>query len=791
MKSRLQCALVAAALILLVGCSTVPTPLVLVTSQPVATPTTVPMATDGPLTAVPGSSPTPSLPSVQPTSSPDLANPSPSSAQDPFDLISQRSLFDILTDLTSIQPYSGWRNSASQGEAEALDYVAGRLNGLEYLKGLGLELERQRFHVFLGTELWETRLFLTVNGQEVEVPADGLRGPRDDLAGAVRFDSDGALNDSARDPVTAAGPVLVVRTGADARALDLGDIEGKVVLLDYAAVDRVLVNPSVVRQIVSGLLDGHPAGVVLITTYSDELGKSHGSFVGDLSPFDSVKNAPVVPVLYARLEDLAPAGVASWDELAQVQSARLTWDADVSSPANSGNLVARIPGVDAAHAMILGAHIDSPNGPGALDDGSGSAILLEVARVLDAAQVQPPADLYLVWFGSEELGLYGSAYFVDTHQALLDRTLAMLQTDMLSRPMDGVPAELKLVTESYRFQGDLQLPWPDHLTRLAASHGVQTVLEDLPYPYSDNHNFGGYDVPHADLIYEPDEEGTGSVHYVSHIHDPYDTVDLAREAGDVFEEMARVVLAAALEPSGDTLSLRVAPPPDGRALFVASHTEPVHMTPAGMNQVGMTLAMEGMDVDLIAYGQAVTANDLQDADLVVALPVVDYPSPEADSSLYDEAWLPQEVDALQSYVAGGGLLVLTNSAHRLKYGNQVLDANEDWSDMNALAERFGVTYRDGSVAGAQASTEGQSPLVANLTTLELASGNGVPFDLPGSGSSQILAQAGGQAVAALLTNGTSNGQVLILADVGMLGSGWGMPHNLAFWQNLAQYARSR
>jgi len=53
--------------------------------------------------------------------------------------------------------------------------VAGVLGGMEHLNRLGLEIERQAFHVFLATELWETELVLTVDGQEIVVPADGLR----------------------------------------------------------------------------------------------------------------------------------------------------------------------------------------------------------------------------------------------------------------------------------------------------------------------------------------------------------------------------------------------------------------------------------------------------------------------------------------------------------------------------------------------------------------------------------------------------------------------------------------
>jgi hypothetical protein len=84
-------------------------------------------------------------------------------------LISQDSLFAFLEGLTNIQSYSGWRSSATTGEGEALNYVASILGDLTYLQDSGMELERQSFHVFLATELWENRLYLTTAGQEREV----------------------------------------------------------------------------------------------------------------------------------------------------------------------------------------------------------------------------------------------------------------------------------------------------------------------------------------------------------------------------------------------------------------------------------------------------------------------------------------------------------------------------------------------------------------------------------------------------------------------------------------------
>jgi hypothetical protein len=169
------------------------------------------------------------------------------------------------------------------------------------------------------------------------------------------------------------------------------------------------------------------------------------------------------------------------------------------------------------------------------------------------------------------------------------------------------------------------------------------------------------------------------------------------------------------------------------------------------------------------------------------LPVVDYPSPEGDLDLYDEAWSEEEIAALEAYVAEGGLLVLTNSAHRLKYNNSVLDPNEDWSDANDLATRFGITYHSGALSSTEAQTEGGSPLVEGVETLELAGTNGLSFSLA---EGQVLAQADGDVVAALVDHGQGGGQVLVLADVGMLGHDGGEPTNLSFWRNLARYAQS-
>jgi len=75
----------------------------------------------------------------------------------------------------------------------------------------------------------------------------------------------------------------------------------------------------------------------------------------------------------------------------------------------SQNVVAEPPG--AKCRMVVGGHYDSvPAGPGANDNASGTATVIEIARVLAADGVFE--DVCFALFGAEEIGLVGSAVYV-------------------------------------------------------------------------------------------------------------------------------------------------------------------------------------------------------------------------------------------------------------------------------------------------------------------------------------------------------------------------------------------
>lgn len=95
---------------------------------------------------------------------------------------------------------------------------------------------------------------------------------------------------------------------------------------------------------------------------------------------------------------------------------------------NSGIAYGILPG-KTGRMIVIGGHIDSaePYIPGTNDDGSGSASVLELARVLSKEAHQ--STLVFCLFGGEESGLCGSKYFVD-HFSQLDSVALMIELDM-------------------------------------------------------------------------------------------------------------------------------------------------------------------------------------------------------------------------------------------------------------------------------------------------------------------------------------------------------------------------
>lgn len=61
--------------------------------------------------------------------------------------------------------------------------------------------------------------------------------------------------------------------------------------------------------------------------------------------------------------------------------------------------------------LIVDAHYDTYNGPGTNDNGSGTAIVMELARIM--ADLESAYSIKFIHFSAEEEGLIGSSHYVD------------------------------------------------------------------------------------------------------------------------------------------------------------------------------------------------------------------------------------------------------------------------------------------------------------------------------------------------------------------------------------------
>ncbi len=175
-----------------------------------------------------------------------------------------------------------------------------------------------------------------------------------------------------------------------------------------------------------------------------------------------------VPVLSVPRRVLGPELAGALEQLTQrggPASGPLPWRLDLalrlSRPeAQLPNVVARLEGTDPRlkdEVVVVGAHLDhlgttgrgsllreAGRGvihPGADDNASGTAVVMEVARILKAKG--PRRSILFLHFAGEEDGLLGSAHWVRTPTVPLEKVRFMLNFDMVGR-MDTAKPTLQL-----------------------------------------------------------------------------------------------------------------------------------------------------------------------------------------------------------------------------------------------------------------------------------------------------------------------------------------------------------
>lgn len=215
------------------------------------------------------------------------------------------------------------------------------------------------------------------------------------------------------------------------------------------------------------------------------------------------------------------------------------------------NVMGYLPGTDStlchewvvvgAHYDHLGLEVDSDDGtyyPGADDNASGVAMLIETARHMSMNRHRLKRGVIFVAFDAEEIGLKGSSYFVAHPPVPLSSVKVMFSCDMV-----GMYAKNKGV----HLKGIEALAQGDPLAgALAQSHSLTVLNRGFRYEkHTDTDPFGRKGIPAVHLF-------TGTV---SPYHQPGDQAHLLDYDGMVLlnEYFRELVLqlseASALTPS--------------------------------------------------------------------------------------------------------------------------------------------------------------------------------------------------------------------------------------------------
>lgn len=198
--------------------------------------------------------------------------------------------------------------------------------------------------------------------------------------------------------------------------------------------------------------------------------------------------------------------------------------------AKSQNIIAtRTPQKGSNHEIVyVSAHYDSvPFSPGASDNASGTAVALELARVLKSYPIDK--ELRFVFVGAEEIGLVGSKYYASQlSRNELSRSLANFNMDMVGTAWENATA---IYMNTIDGMANIATN-----TALATAKRIGTPSELILFKRGASDHQAFYDVGIPAVNFIRREPGTASLE--PYYHTPLDTMeylsaDRMKEAADL------------------------------------------------------------------------------------------------------------------------------------------------------------------------------------------------------------------------------------------------------------------
>ncbi|HEY7767885.1 M20/M25/M40 family metallo-hydrolase [Longimicrobium sp.] len=119
---------------------------------------------------------------------------------------------------------------------------------------------------------------------------------------------------------------------------------------------------------------------------------------------------------------------------------RVDAQAEFTGAAPAMNTVATIPGRALRNEyVVLSAHFDSWDAAsGATDNGTGTLVMMEAARILRAVYPNPKRTIVIGLWGGEEQGLNGSRAFAEDNPGIIEGLQALLNQDTGTGRMDRI-----------------------------------------------------------------------------------------------------------------------------------------------------------------------------------------------------------------------------------------------------------------------------------------------------------------------------------------------------------------
>jgi Peptidase family M28/PA domain len=163
------------------------------------------------------------------------------------------------------------------------------------------------------------------------------------------------------------------------------------------------------------ILNAEAAGASGVVIFNEGNPGRTGLVIGSIVDAAGNPFVPTVPVAFTTF-DVGNALYNQYQQAVQLGAPLPVLNLSIEGIVDPGrtdwNVIAESKGGDKNHVVVVDAHLDAIYGAGMLDNASGSATILDIAQKMK--NVTPTNKLRFIWFGGEELGLLGSAFYVNT-----------------------------------------------------------------------------------------------------------------------------------------------------------------------------------------------------------------------------------------------------------------------------------------------------------------------------------------------------------------------------------------